>query len=155
QPTPQPQAVPAPQSGMPEAQAQTETFPNSPRLPADQTQTEQPPESQTQAQGQQMQAQPQAAAPQAAPSPIPMGPASLAIYKTLTPDQQAAFQQHYQEIAPRLLNENMKSEQDLANGHITPKTYNDLLYYNQDGSEKSTLGKIGTIFKALVSGGGA
>lgn len=40
-------------------------------------------------------------------------------------------------------------QQDLANGHITPQTYQDLF------AKKDTLGKIGTIFGLLVSGAGA
>ena len=39
--------------------------------------------------------------------------------------------------------------QDLANGHIEPKTYHDLY------AKKDTLGKIGTLFGLLVSGAGA
>ncbi len=40
-------------------------------------------------------------------------------------------------------------QQDLANRHIEPKTYKSLF------AEKSTLGKIGTLFGLLVSGAGA
>lgn len=46
--------------------------------------------------------------------------------------------------------ENMMFMHDIANGHITPKTYHDLLF---DG--KGTLGKIGTLFGLLVSGAGS
>lgn len=51
--------------------------------------------------------------------------------------------------------ENQAWQQDLNNGHITPKTYNDLMFHNKDGSDKSTLGKIGSIFGLMVSGAGA
>lgn len=44
---------------------------------------------------------------------------------------------------------------DLHNGQIQPKTYRDLFSKNHDGSEKSTLGKLGTIFGLLVSGAGS
>ena len=38
---------------------------------------------------------------------------------------------------------------DLANGHIAPKTYNELF------ADKSTLGKIGTLFGLMLSGAGS
>lgn len=53
------------------------------------------------------------------------------------------------------MQENKAWENDLMNGHITPKTYNDLMYHNKDGSEKSTLGKIGSIFGLILSGMGS
>lgn len=40
-------------------------------------------------------------------------------------------------------------QQDLQNGHIQPKTYQDLFH------DKSTLGKIGTIFGLMIGGAGA
>jgi hypothetical protein len=58
-------------------------------------------------------------------------------------------------LAARYRQENQAFQQDLNNGHITPKTYNDLMYYNKDGTEKSTLGKIGSLFGMLVSGAGS
>lgn len=48
-----------------------------------------------------------------------------------------------------LKQEDDKYEQDLANGHITPKTYQDLFH------DKSTPGKIGTLLGLLVSGAGS
>ena len=45
--------------------------------------------------------------------------------------------------------EDQKWAQDLANQHITPKTYGDLF------AEKGTLGKIGMIFGMLASGAGS
>jgi hypothetical protein len=51
---------------------------------------------------------------------------------------------------------------DLANGHITPLTYNKLMFYNAEdtgegkyGTQKSTLGKLGSLFSLLVSGAGS
>ncbi len=46
-------------------------------------------------------------------------------------------------------------DQDLKNGHITPKTYADLFAKNADGSDRSTLGKIGTVFGLMLSGAGS
>jgi hypothetical protein len=40
-------------------------------------------------------------------------------------------------------------QNDLNSGHIQPKTYHDLF------AEKSTLGKVGTLFGLLISGGGS
>jgi hypothetical protein len=60
-----------------------------------------------------------------------------------------------QEIAQHLMDEDKAWVNDLNNGHITPKTYNDLMYHNKDGTEKSTLGKIGSIFGLLLSGAGS
>ncbi len=48
-----------------------------------------------------------------------------------------------------LSSENKAWEQDLNNGHIAPKTYSDLF------ADKSTLGKVGTIFGLMLSGAGA
>ncbi len=48
-----------------------------------------------------------------------------------------------------LIKENQAWQQDLANGHITPKTYQDLF------ASKSTLGKVGTLFGLLLSGAGS
>ncbi len=45
--------------------------------------------------------------------------------------------------------QNMAFQQDLAQGKITPKTYHDLF------AEKSTLGKIGTLFGMVLSGAGS
>lgn len=57
--------------------------------------------------------------------------------------------------AAEIMNDTKDYQQDLLNGHITPKTYNDLMYHNKDGSEKSTLGKIGSIFGLILSSAGA
>lgn len=59
--------------------------------------------------------------------------------------KQQAIANHKQQ----LIDENTKFEQDLANGHITPKTYQSLFH------DKGTLGKIGSLFGLLVSGVGS
>lgn len=68
------------------------------------------------------------------------------------PPQQAAiqptFDDHKQMAQKELLAENDAFNQDLANGHITPKTYHDLM-------GKGVLDRIGTAFGLLISGAGA
>lgn len=109
-------------------------------------------------------AQPQAqtpapqAAPGQAPAPAPQGNAP--INDTTIPQNQMAPapQVPGQPLHPdtqEALNESQAWKNDLNNGHITPKTYNDLMFYNKDGSEKSTLGKIGSIFGLMLGGAGA
>lgn len=53
------------------------------------------------------------------------------------------------DIAKHYTEENQKWAQDLANGHITPKTYGDLF------ANRGTLGKLGTIFGLLIGGAGS
>lgn len=48
-----------------------------------------------------------------------------------------------------LSEEDQKWQQDLANGHITPQTYQSMF------ANKGTLGKIGTLFGLMVGGAGA
>lgn len=65
---------------------------------------------------------------------------------------QAMAQSYTQKVADNkqeLVQEDDKFMQDLVNGHIAPKTYKDLY------AEKSTLGKIGTLFGMLVGGAGS
>lgn len=57
-------------------------------------------------------------------------------------------------VTPQEVSQNMKADDmawahDLANGHITPKTYSDLF------AKKDTLGKIGMVFGMLLSGAGS
>jgi hypothetical protein len=52
-------------------------------------------------------------------------------------------------IAQQMTDQNLQFQQDLAKGHVQPKTIQDL--YN----DKSTLGKIGTLFGLLLSGAGS
>lgn len=49
----------------------------------------------------------------------------------------------------KLVQEDKDWQQDLANGHVSPKTYGDLFH------SKSTPGKIGTLFGLLIAGAGA
>ena len=44
---------------------------------------------------------------------------------------------------------------DLQNGHITPKTYKDLMFKETDGTDKSTWGKVSAIFGLLIGSAGA
>ena len=69
----------------------------------------------------------------------------------LTPEQEYAKahndfkQQHLQQYAQ----EDAAFQHDLENGHITPETYQSMFH------DKSTLGKVGTIFGLLMSGAGS
>lgn len=45
--------------------------------------------------------------------------------------------------------------QDLASGHIQPKTYHDMFAKNADGSDRGTLSKIGMLFGLMIGGAGA
>lgn len=59
------------------------------------------------------------------------------------------FAEHKQQIQKDYSDEDAAWAQDLANGHITPQTYEGLF------AKKDTLGKIGTLFGLLVSGAGS
>jgi hypothetical protein len=59
------------------------------------------------------------------------------------------FQQHKDNISNELNTESQSFNNDLNNGHIKPETYQDLF------ANKSTLGKIGTLFGLMVGGAGA
>ncbi len=78
-----------------------------------------------------------AAAPQAAP--MPQAP----------PTPQQAHEEIKQGVKQDLLQDAAHFYQDNVNGHIQPKTYHDLL------ADKSTLGKIGSLFGMLISGAGS
>lgn len=65
------------------------------------------------------------------------------------------FVSQKQQLQNDYLKEDQAWAQDLANGHIKPLTYQSLFAHNEDGSEKSTLGKLGTIFGMLLSGAGS
>lgn len=58
-------------------------------------------------------------------------------------------------VQQELLNETNSFHQDLVNGHIGPKTMHDLMWKDDKGNDKSTLGKIGTIFGMLLAGAGS
>jgi hypothetical protein len=72
--------------------------------------------------------------------PQQMPPAQAAIQPT--------YDDHKQAVNQELHQENAAFNQDLANGHITPKTYHDLM-------GKDVLSRIGTAFGLLISGAGA
>lgn len=76
------------------------------------------------------------AAPIAAQPPVPKTPA----------EQYVA---HKQEIAQTLSQEDQAWQHDLINGHITPKTYSDLM------ADKGTLGRVRGIFGLMLSGAGS
>lgn len=71
------------------------------------------------------------------------------------PQQQAMYNQQKAKDIHEILSENKAFQQDLNEGHVTPKTYKDLMFSNPDGTEKSTLGKLGAIFGMMLSSGGA
>lgn len=76
---------------------------------------------------------------------------------TVAPVQQQpmTLQDHAMKAHVDLANEAQTMQQDINAGHISPKTYSDLFHFNQDGSEKSTLGKISTAFGMLLAGAGS
>lgn len=51
--------------------------------------------------------------------------------------------------------EHVRYATDIANGQIHPKTYSELFAKNEDGSDRGTLGRIGTLFGLMVSGAGS
>lgn len=64
--------------------------------------------------------------------------------------QQVSAQEPIDDTSPDAkMAEHMKFASDVASGQIKPKTYSDLF------ADKSTLGKVGTIFGLLVGGAGA
>lgn len=103
------------------------------------------------------QQQPEDLSPDAAPqnsAPVPMAmpqqaPAPGPSSAPATPEQHKALQMQ------QYTTEDKATENDLNNGHIQAKTYSDLLWKDKDGKDKSTLGKIGTLFGLLMSGAGA
>lgn len=100
----------------------------------------------------------------AQPQPQPQAPVSSISHedKPLRPDgtfgdnnsqaQASAvaptFEDHKQAVHNELQSEDQAWQQDLNNGHISPKTYSQLF------ANKGTLSKIGTIFGLLLSGAG-
>ena len=59
------------------------------------------------------------------------------------------YEEHKKSLLDGLNTEDEAYQQDLLDGHITPKTYASLF------ADKSTLGKVGTLFGMLVSGMGS
>jgi hypothetical protein len=80
----------------------------------------------------------------ATPMPMPQPVVRQQPTQNLTQEQQ--FQQHKQQAAQDMDKETQAWQNDLQNGHIAPKTYQDLF------ADKSTLGKIGTIFGMMLGG---
>lgn len=96
-----------------------------------------------------------AATPTAAPqkfaqAPVPGTPAWMQ-NQANNPQQlpKSAQEQFTEDERNKLLKENAAWEQDLANQHITPKTYADLFH------DKGTVGKIGQIFGLMLGGIGS
>ncbi len=85
------------------------------------------------------------ATPQAAPSDQPEETAAT---PAATMPQQPAEPTAAQD-AQNMNNHDLLLQQDMAMGKIQPKTYNDLYH------EKSTLGKLGTLFGLVIGGAGA
>ncbi len=114
-----------------------------------QEQSEAQPETQAEAPQQAMPARsmPQATRPQAMPANT--GQLQEAKPAEVTLDN---LPQH---LAEKYRQENTAFWHDLNNGHITPKTYSQLFHFNDNGTEKSTLGKIGMAFGLLMSGMGS
>lgn len=124
QSTPQPQMAPA-----------TEPTPQAPA-----------PEQMPQQPAQAPQAQPMAAMDPN--SPAQAGGENQMPTQMSTPEPQPVDLQEH--LKQQYAQEDMAFQHDLNNGHITPKTYSNLMF---DG--KSTLGKIGSIFGVLMAGAGA
>ncbi len=96
--------------------------------------------------------QEQQPAPQLEQAVAPMAaeqPAAQPQPQPVRPHPEQEKQQYVQQHTAGTLDESGKFAQDVNVGHITPKTYSD--FYN----DKSTLGKIGSIFGLLLSGAGS
>ncbi len=104
-------------------------------------------------QGQQPQPDQQATAPAASDDQVDQAGGAGQAQPQAQPDQiaqpQNDFDAHRQQISGDLKNEDMAWAQDLKNQHITPQTYDSLF------ANKSTLGKIGSMFGLMVSGAGS
>lgn len=84
----------------------------------------------------------------AAPAPAPATPPSSP-QQAPAPRAPVTYEEHKNSILNELNTEAKNFHDDLMNGHITPKTYEDLMH------DKSTMGKIGTLFGMLISGAGS
>lgn len=89
---------------------------------------------------------PEAPVAQPMPASVPQQPQQEA-QQIPTPVQQ--FQKSKENHLNELLQEQQGYESDVNSGHIKPETYHDLF------ANKSTLGKIGTMFGLLMGGAGA
>lgn len=100
-----------------------------------------------QPQEQQPQAQSATSQPQSSGSSAPIQKAQME--PGLPTDPTTPGEQPQMPPGDEVLSEAQKWSNDLNNGHITPQTYASMFH------DKSTLGKIGTIFGMLFSGAGA
>ncbi len=91
------------------------------------------------------------AAPEAqaqAPAQVPEAPVQAPVAAPQAPEAKT------QELEQKPMNQDIKDEaiaweNDLNNGHITPKTYSEMF------ASKSTLGKLGTLFGLMIGGAGS
>lgn len=94
--------------------------------------------------------QPQQPPPPALPAPQQPAPEQQPVTpQSAQVQRQQAAQQYNMDHAAEMGVQDAKYAQDLSNGHIQPMTYKDLF------ANKSTVGKIGTIFGLLLSGAGS
>lgn len=95
--------------------------------------------------------QPQIQQPAASQEQSQAVPPQVQPTQQLTPDQERkkAYDETQAQEAANFGKQDAMWDQDIANGHVTPKTYADLF------ASKSTLGKIGTIFGLIVGGIGS
>lgn len=112
----------------------------------DQQQAPQASAEQPQATGQEEDEQQQEAPATEAQPQAPQQQAASANHQPVGPQ---SFTQHVDQLRDHYSNEDKAWQNDLNNGHITPKTYESLF------ADKSTPGKIGTLFGLLVGGIGA
>lgn len=91
--------------------------------------------------------QPEQAASPAPASVDPVAQQQVQIAKT---PQEAS-----QNMAQGISKEWQAYQNDVAAGHIAPKTYQDLYLKNPDGTDRSAVGKVGTIFGMLMGGVGS
>lgn len=80
---------------------------------------------------------------------MPTNSAGVAGNLANDPGYQKSYSDYFQDHKNEYAQQNAAFEQDLNNGHITPKTYQSM-YGKQD-----TLGKVGMIFGMLASGAGS
>lgn len=139
-PTPTPAPAPqAPQEPIPQTPGASGSWGEEPQAPQQSMEQPQPNSSET-------------------PSSSPQSQASGPSQPTEVPKediQQPTFETHKEAVKQEMSKELQDWQNDQINGHIKPKTMHDLLWKNDDGSDKGLLGKIGTVFGLLLSGAGS
>lgn len=135
QQTPPPEPQPVQSTPQPQMAPAAEPMPQAPAAQAIPQQPAQAP-----------QAQPMAAMDPSSPAQAG-GENQMPTQMSQPEPQPVDLQEH---LKQQYAQEDMAFQHDLNNGHITPKTYSNLMF---DG--KSTLGKIGSIFGVLMAGAGA